>query len=101
MLTCLDLLQCATVSSLGISLKRQENVILQTRPFFMLSSHIRDFLEDCVETYYDKKNRIESYYDSELSLKSVRQKNSGRPQQNGNQRLSRSWKDVRTIFIGV
>ena len=38
----------------------------------LLSSHIRDFLEDCVETYYDKKNRIESYYDNELSLKSVR-----------------------------
>ena len=47
----------------------------------MLSSHIRDFLEDFLE---------ESYYDNELSLKSVRQKNPARPQQYVNQMLSRS-----------
>ena len=41
----------------------------------MLSAHICDFLED----------RIESHYDNELSLKSVRQKNSARPQQDVNQ----------------
>ena len=57
----------------------------------MLSSHIRDFLEDCVKTYYD----------NQLSWKLVQQKNSARPQQDVNQMLSRSKKDVSTIFIRV
>ena len=61
----------------------------------LFSSHIRDFLEDCAETQYGEKNRIESYYDNELSLKSVRQKNSelGRSKM-----LTRCYHDLRKIL---